>query len=138
MRTKKFFYGLLAIVMVAVTGAVLSSCSSSGDDDTDSAETLKTVSGTTWIGTDDGDKLTLTFTDGSSGTWVSTYIENGVPDTEGGLFTYKLTSSINGLTGVVNISYPDGETDIYTFVVSGFKMTIYEEDGDVSWILSKQ
>lgn len=145
MKTKNLFFGMFAIMMMAAMSVGFTSCSS-GDDDDDVAnvvepsddDTAPTLVGTTWIGTNDNEVFKLTFTSSSAGKWTSTYVEDGVTDTESGTFRYTLKSSKYDFAGTIKVTYDDGEKETVTFTVTGSKLTIYDEDGDAGWILSKQ
>lgn len=130
MKTKNVLLSLLALMMIALAGATISACG----DDKDDSEGGTGISGT-WTGTIEGMSLTATFKSNYTGTWTTKYESTYYGTrTQSGTFTYSLSGSNKGMV-VVKMNddyyyyyYGSSSSRIYTFIIEGTSMMLYEND----------
>ena len=129
---KNYFYGLLAIMMVALLGISFVSCN---DDDDDNGPKSKTLVGT-WKHTQEIGYVLLVFKSNGTGYAYEYYYEDG--DAE----TYNFTYTFDKSSMILRVKAEDGEESaLRVSFISSTEITfggvLYTKQGDTSKLGSK-
>lgn len=138
MKKKSILWSLVVIMMTLMLGVTFVACG----DDNNSGSAEPTVTGA-WKGSKGKRTLTLYFNNGGQGTYVTVYDDSySGEETDTGSFTYAMESNTRG-TIILNVydSYSGKSVDIYSYVIDGNTMRLFEDKYDeleLEWTLTKQ
>ena len=132
-KKKKFYWSMLAIIMVTMLSVGLTACGSDDDDNT--------VVGT-WSGQQGRNNLTLTFKSDGTGTFISRYNDSySGMETSSGNFTYVMDGNNKGIINIrLYDSYSGYGHETIFFVIESNTMSLYEDYyyDDLEFVLTKQ
>lgn len=132
-KKKKFYWSMLAIIMVTMLSVGLTACGSDDDDNP--------VVGT-WSGQQGRNNLTLTFKSDGIGTFISRYNDSySGMETSSGNFTYVMEGNNKGIINIrLYDSYSGYGYGTIFFVIESNTMSLYEHYyyDDLEFVLTKQ
>lgn len=123
MEKKVFLWSMMAFVLSVMLSVGLSSC---GDDDDDNG-----IVGT-WVAYDGDEEITFTFNSDNTGVYMEKRKIQGT-------FIYSMSSNQKGtITIKDNDSYSGHSYEIYTFSIKDGSLFLYDDDGDLELVFTKQ
>ena len=144
---KKYFWGMLAIVFVAVLGVGFMSCGDDGDGGNSALSGTWKGQGT---GNDDDEKVTIVFRGNNTGTFTITS-HDSYYGTETESYTFTYTYEEDTKTGIMIVKFKDNHdsyssyssgssgTETFYFWFEGDKRCLEEHlYGNPEWVLTKQ
>lgn len=149
MKKKAFLWSVLAIMMVAVSGVIITACGDdetkngdgitnggNGDNDGDADDSSTNANNNyvigTWTSVGEEETFTLIFKSNGTGVWITTYEDRySGTQTDVEAFTYMQEGSSNGKILLRTYdSYSSYTTEVLYYSISGQTMYVKEEGDD--------
>lgn len=122
MKQKSILWSMLATIMVAMLSIGFAACDDDDDDDG--------IVGT-WVAYESNIEIAITFNSDNTGMLK-------VDGSIYGTFTYTMNGQKGSMTYKYKGSYSGGGYEVYTFSIKDSSLYLYDDDGDLIFIFTKQ
>lgn len=143
MKQKSILWSLVTLMMVMTLGVIFVACGDDNDNNNSNNGSAESTATGVWKGSKGKRTLTIYVNSGGQGTYVYVYNDSYSGDeTETGSFTYTMESNTRGIITMKEYdSYSGNSVAIYSYVIDGNTMQLYEDKYDelrLVWTLTKQ